>query len=164
MGSNRDRLIRRLRDADRKGCFRAFHAILNESPDERDRHLNVHAKLIIADGRFIRIGSSNINNRSMGLDTECDLAVEATDDARRNVITGLRDRLLAEHLDTDEATFAHAVKEHGGLIAAIEALNTKPRDCTASRPKSFRARASRSREPRCSTPRNRSTSPCCAGC
>ena len=127
MGSNRDRLIRRLCDADRHGRFRAYHVILDAASDEPDRHLNVHAKLIMLDGRFIRIGSSNLNNRSMGLDSECDLAVEAVTAEHRSAITFLRDRLLAEHLDTDEVTFAAAVEQHGGIIPAIEALNVKNR-------------------------------------
>ncbi|HSN70712.1 MAG TPA: phospholipase D-like domain-containing protein, partial [Steroidobacteraceae bacterium] len=36
----------------------------------------VHAKLTIVDDRLLRVGSANLNNRSMGLDSECDLAIE----------------------------------------------------------------------------------------
>ena len=39
----------------------------------------VHSKVMIVDDRFLRIGSANLNNRSMGTDTECDLAVEANE-------------------------------------------------------------------------------------
>ena len=37
----------------------------------------MHSKVMIIDDRFLRIGSANLNNRSMGTDTECDLAIEA---------------------------------------------------------------------------------------
>ena len=38
----------------------------------------VHSKVMIVDDGFLRVGSANINNRSMGADTECDLAFEAS--------------------------------------------------------------------------------------
>ena len=37
----------------------------------------IHSKVMVVDGRLLRIGSANINNRSMGADSECDLAIEA---------------------------------------------------------------------------------------
>ena len=48
------------------------------STDSNYRHANVHAKIMVIDDRLLRVGSSNLNNRSMGFDTECDLAVEVT--------------------------------------------------------------------------------------
>ena len=50
----------------------------------------VHSKVMIVDDRFLRVGSANLNNRSMGADTECDLAFEATSEAHREYIAGLR--------------------------------------------------------------------------
>ena len=48
------------------------------------------------------VGSANFSNRSMGFDTECNVAIEARGDERiRRAIAGLRNRLLAEHLGTD---------------------------------------------------------------
>ena len=50
------------------------------------------------------VGSANFSNRSMGFDTECNVAIEARGDERiRRVIAGLRNRLLAEHLGTEPA-------------------------------------------------------------
>ena len=37
----------------------------------------VHSKVMIVDDCMLRVGSANLNNRSMGADTECDLAFEA---------------------------------------------------------------------------------------
>ena len=50
----------------------------------------VHSKVMIIDDRFLRVGSANLNNRSMGADTECDLAFEATSEAHRKYIARLR--------------------------------------------------------------------------
>ena len=48
----------------------------------RRPHTMVHSKVMIVDDRLLRIGSANLNNRSMGTDTECDLAIEARSDGR----------------------------------------------------------------------------------
>jgi len=36
----------------------------------------VHSKTSVFDDRIARVGSANLNNRSGGFDTECELAVE----------------------------------------------------------------------------------------
>ncbi len=46
----------------------------------------VHSKVMIVDDGFLRVGSANLNNRSMGADTECDLAFEASCDEHREFI------------------------------------------------------------------------------
>ena len=79
------------------------------------------------DDRLLRIGSSNLNNRSMGFDTECDVAVEASADAQRGAavrerIVGLRNDLLAEHLGVEPEAVAAALARTGSLVGAIEAL------------------------------------------
>ena len=52
----------------------------------------VHSKVMIVDDRLLRVGSANLNNRSMGTDTECDLAIEARngDRARTRSATSAR--------------------------------------------------------------------------
>ena len=93
MGENRDRLIRKLRSVDRHGRLRIFYPAVPGRVLECEVH--IHAKLIIVDDVFLRVGSSNLNNRSMGLDTECDLAIEGLDPRTRATIAQLRDRLVA---------------------------------------------------------------------
>lgn len=121
MGSNRDRLFRRLKAADRHDRFRAFYAIV-PSPDGDVNPIGIHSKLMIVDDQFVRIGSSNFNNRSMGVDSECDLAVEATTDEARAAIIALRDRLLAEHSGVEVETLTRAIAESGSVLKAIDAL------------------------------------------
>ncbi len=126
MGSNRERLLRRLKRADRFGRLRAYYPVV-PTPDGSEQAIGIHSKLVIVDDRFVRIGSSNFNNRSMGADTECDLAIEADRDTTRKAIAGLRNRLLAEHIGTSEDEIEQAVARGRSVIAAIEALNVRPR-------------------------------------
>ena len=71
--------------------------------------IHVHAKVLVVDDRFLRIGSSNLNNRSMGYDTECDLAIEAESAAQRDSIASVRNRLIAEHWGSDEESVRAAI-------------------------------------------------------
>jgi phosphatidylserine/phosphatidylglycerophosphate/cardiolipin synthase-like enzyme len=126
MGTNRDRLIRRLRKMDRYDRLRAYYPVV--PAQDGFCQVLIHSKLIIIDDTFLRIGSSNLNNRSIGLDTECDLAVEAINDEMRRTIIDIRNRLLAEHLGTQPDILSKVVAEEGGsLIAAIERLNVNER-------------------------------------
>ncbi|MFN4089799.1 MAG: VTT domain-containing protein, partial [Alphaproteobacteria bacterium] len=83
----------------------------------------VHAKVTIVDDRLLRVGSANLNNRSMGTDTECDLLLEARDAAERAAVRRIRNTLLGEHLGRDAASIAHAIEATGSLLAALDSLN-----------------------------------------
>jgi phosphatidylserine/phosphatidylglycerophosphate/cardiolipin synthase-like enzyme len=121
MGANRDRLIRRMRRADRFDRLRVYHPVVPGK--EHRREIMIHAKLIIVDDVLLRVGSSNLNNRSVGLDTECDLAIEAGNEVERRGIGRLRERLLAEHLGVEPESVTHALAAEGSLVRAIEVLN-----------------------------------------
>ena len=85
----------------------------------------VHAKTAVIDDRMIRVGSANMNNRSMGLDSECDVTIDAALPANAGAppaIRRLRESLIAEHLDVDPAEVARQFEATGSLIATIEAL------------------------------------------
>ncbi|HTI85277.1 MAG TPA: phospholipase D-like domain-containing protein [Alphaproteobacteria bacterium] len=120
MAENRDRLFAYLRGADKYGRLRAYYPVSCPSPE---CEIKIHSKLLIADDRLLKIGSSNMNARSTGLDTECDLAMHAE---RRDAIAAvrrLRDTLIGEHVGVDAETFAKTLERGGGsLIVAIEAL------------------------------------------
>ena len=126
MGSNRERLFRRLKAADRHGRFHAYYAVV-PSPDGKEHPVGIHSKLVIVDDSFVRIGSSNLNNRSMGVDSECDLALVAKRDDERSAIAALHILLLAEHLGADAEAVSRAITEKGSVHAAIAALETGPR-------------------------------------
>jgi phospholipase D1/2 len=121
----RARLLRRLHAADRFGRLRVYHPTV---PRLGDACINVHSKVLVVDDRLVRVGSSNLSNRSMGLDTECDLALEAAGDARvAGAITHFRDRLLSEHLGVAPECMAEMMATKQSLIAAVESLNTRER-------------------------------------
>lgn len=125
MGVLRARLDRQLREADVHGRYRMY-AACRSSDDEQCIH--IHSKLMIVDDAFLTIGSANLSNRSMGLDTECNLSFEARGDARRSAaIRALRETLLAEHLGTTREEVAAATARHPTLIAAIDSLATHER-------------------------------------
>lgn len=120
MGVLRARLLRRLREADRYGRLGVFWPTVAGPPDET---IQVHAKVLVVDDRLVRVGSSNLNNRSMGYDTECDLAIEAAGRAKvSQEIAAFRNRLLAEHLGVEPDRVAAVIADTGSLLQAVESL------------------------------------------
>jgi phosphatidylserine/phosphatidylglycerophosphate/cardiolipin synthase-like enzyme len=119
MGILRQRLVRRLRDADRHGRLGVFYPRL---PRDEAR-LNLHSKLMVVDDQLLRIGSSNLSNRSMGFDTECDVQIDACGEERvARGIARLRDRLLAEHLGVHPMRVARTLAETGSFLRTIARL------------------------------------------
>jgi phosphatidylserine/phosphatidylglycerophosphate/cardiolipin synthase-like enzyme len=120
MDPTRVRFVEKLKRADKHGHFQAYSPVTTLG-----RIIIVHAKLTIIDDRLMRIGSANINNRSLGFDTECDMSFEAPGrpgDANRREIAVLRTRLLAHWLGCDEAIVAGAIRKAGAIGKGIEAL------------------------------------------
>lgn len=117
MGTARDLRLKSVERADLHGRFGIFHPV-----NGAGEPIYVHAKVLIVDDRLIRVGSSNVNNRSMGFDTECDLAVEAQDPVQRAAILEMRDDLVAEHLDVLPGELRRAIDETGSLLGAIRRL------------------------------------------
>ncbi|MGD8712595.1 MAG: phospholipase D-like domain-containing protein, partial [Thiohalophilus sp.] len=120
----RVKLLKDLRQADQHGrlaIYYPFKKDLETSP------INLHAKIMVIDDRFVRIGSSNLNNRSMGLDSECDISIEESA-KKQSVMEGInhfRNRLLGEHLDCEPVDVAASEKNKSSLIAAIETLRER---------------------------------------
>lgn len=122
MDTARARLFQALKQQDPHGRLRLYHPVTSSG-----RPIYVHAKILVIDDRVLRIGSSNFNNRSLGLDTECDVALTATDDATAHRIAAIRNSLIAEHLGLDTITVADSIARTGSLIATIETLRTNGR-------------------------------------
>jgi phospholipase D1/2 len=76
----------------------------------------VHAKVMIVDDTILRVGSANLNNRSMGTDTECDLVVVASKDADRQGVTVLRNGLIGHHCGATVEEVAQALDAAGGSL------------------------------------------------
>ncbi len=132
MGSSRARLMRLVQEADVHGRFRLYTPVAAQGTP-----IYVHAKVLVMDDSLLRVGSSNLNNRSLGHDTECDLTIEAGpgETELRRRIAGLRTDLLAEHLGCDNAAVEAAVESAGGsIVAAIEALRGEGRSLVPFEP------------------------------
>ncbi|MFM5931028.1 MAG: phospholipase D-like domain-containing protein [Novosphingobium sp.] len=86
----------------------------------------VHSKLMIVDDEILRIGSANMNNRSMGLDTEADVYIDCQRPANdrgevREAIRKIRMRLIAEHCGMEPQQVGRLLDKHGSMIGLIEA-------------------------------------------
>ena len=78
-----------------------YPASLDENNDEVATY--IHSKVLLVDDCFLSVGSANLNNRSMGLDTELNVSWQALagqDDAQQS-IRAVRVSLLAEHTGLD---------------------------------------------------------------
>lgn len=120
----RARVSQTLCDADRYGRLRICYPH-NEALGKS--HISLHSKMMIVDDDFMRIGSANLSNRSMGLDSECDLAIEAVNDKQRLTIKAFRERLLAEHLDLEVDELQQLLQQHGSLLNLLDARLQQPR-------------------------------------
>jgi phospholipase D1/2 len=122
----RTRLIQRLQKADRHGRFRVYYPQVPGLPE--GNCVDVHSKLMVVDDSVLRIGSSNLCNRSMALDTECDLVVESRGQpAVASAICDFRDRLLGEHLDAQPERVRQEIEKAGSVHGAIDAFRDQER-------------------------------------
>ncbi len=83
----------------------------------------VHSKIMIVDDVLLHIGSANLNNRSIGLDSECDLAIEAQTADQRRTVRHTRDRLLGHHCGVAAEDVAASLARTGSLIKTALALS-----------------------------------------
>ncbi|OYW44119.1 MAG: phospholipase [Sphingomonadales bacterium 12-68-11] len=125
MDPARARLLHAIAEIDRHKRFHIYSPFSGAAP------IYVHAKLLIVDDEIIRIGSANFNNRSMRLDSECDVFTDCARPANSHcepIIRAMRHSLLAEHCGLDEADVADLIGSAGSMAAMIEALGTdRPR-------------------------------------
>lgn len=125
MDTARARLFEALHRLDRHGRFRIYHPLTAKGTP-----IYVHAKVTVIDDRWLRVGSSNFNNRSMRLDTECDVVIDTSLPANAALgprIAHIRDDLLAEHLDTTPEDIADRYAACGSMIKVIEDLRGQGR-------------------------------------
>ena len=96
----------------------------------------VHSKVMIVDDRILRVGSADLNNRSMGADTECDLAFEATSEAQRKYVAGLRRSLIGHFCGVDEREIASNEADLFGFLDRLpergDAKSLQPIDPAAT--------------------------------
>lgn len=85
---------------------------------EPERGTYIHSKLLIVDDRFLTVGSANLTNRSVGVDTELNASVETLEatDALGQSIASVRRSLLGEHLGVPE------LDEGASIVEQLDAL------------------------------------------
>lgn len=79
----------------------------------------------VGDDGQLRVGSANLSNRSLRLDTECDVVVDADANPGMGldrVIDNVRNDLLAEHLGVPSTRIAELTDQTGSLVQTIERL------------------------------------------
>lgn len=84
----------------------------------------VHAKLLVVDDRVLSVGSANLTNRSMKIDTELNATWEARggDDELASDIAAVRQSLLAEHTGVEAGPFGSSE----GLVERLDAIAAAP--------------------------------------
>lgn len=118
MDGARVRLYHAIEDVDHRNRFRIFIPF-----NAAGTPIYVHAKAMIVDDEVLRVGSANMNNRSLGLDSECDMFVDAARPGNghaRAGITKLRHALLAEHLGLPRREVEAALERNPSMLALIE--------------------------------------------
>lgn len=119
MDHARARLVRLLGEVDSGRRFNLFVPYTGETP------IYVHSKIMIVDDRILRIGSANMNNRSMGLDSECDVFIDAGRVGNSHAAAAIRDlrlSLLAEHCGIEPDEVAVRIEQAGSIAEMIGKL------------------------------------------
>ena len=119
MDTARSEVLFRLEQADCNNRFFAF------APYTRGgERIIVHAKVSIYDDEVLRIGSTNLNNRSFGFDTECDVAAVPETEAGRAAIRRFRHRTIGHWIGESPEEFAAAEAVVGSVGEAIQRFDT----------------------------------------
>ncbi|RVQ65290.1 phospholipase [Croceicoccus ponticola] len=118
MDTARARLLKSIGKVDKKGRFRIY---IPRTTDGQP--IYVHAKLMIVDDEVMKIGSANMNNRSLGLDSECDMLLDANRAGNEDSVASirrLRHSLLAEHCGLEEDEVGALIERYGSMHAMIQ--------------------------------------------
>lgn len=111
--NGRNKVQKTLEQANKFNRLGIFYPSL---PNENHSNfLKVHSKIMIVDGEFITLGSANLNTRSMRVDREMNLNIEAANAKDKSFIGDILNSLLCEHLGIQEKM----LDTKKGLLAII---------------------------------------------
>ena len=101
-----------------------YPASLGEDGEEVATY--IHSKLLLVDDSFLSVGSANLNNRSMGLDTELNVSWQITEgqNEAQKSIRAVRVNLLAEHTGLDNNAIELARTK--GLVSTLDKISNDP--------------------------------------
>jgi len=124
MDAIRNKIVTRLQEVDRHSRL----AVVYPTIDDHSVPIYVHAKILIVDNQLMTVGSANLSNRSMGLDSECNFVVESNGEGRiADAIGRMHRRLLAEHLGVSIDRLSTTLDESDSLLKTIDSLNGSKR-------------------------------------
>lgn len=126
MATGMHQFMEQLEDAEVMDRVRLVYPRIPDG-SERGQDVLVHAKLSIIDDTILRVGSANVNNRSMGTDGECDLALQGVDESSRAKIRQVHYDLLGEHLGLSVDDVAAEIEAAGSVRAVIDKRTDEPR-------------------------------------
>jgi len=98
-----------------------------DGPDDERPATYIHSKLLLVDDRFLTIGSANLTNRSMGVDSELHSAWEDRGENARlsRAIRRVRVSLLAEHAGLRGGAL-RVLFPLDGLVARLDGIAARP--------------------------------------
>lgn len=122
-----DTLSELARTAAENGHRLGIYNVAGRRADGTEEHVYIHSKLMVVDDAFMTIGSANLMNRSMTLDSELNASWEAREGERglESAIRRARVRLLLEHLG--EAADVRLVTRGEGLVERLDRVVTEGR-------------------------------------
>lgn len=97
-----------------------YNVTAAEASDDESVFVYIHSKLMIVDDRFFTVGSANLTNRSMTIDSEINVSLlaDTDDDEVRHAIERARRRLMSEHLGGADGD--HLLASDEGLVGRID--------------------------------------------
>jgi phospholipase D1/2 len=125
IGIAQNRIVRRLQQVARdNGHHLGIYYPASVAADGTELPTYIHSKCLLVDDRFLSAGSANMNNRSMGYDTELNVSWEAQDEDRdlARSITNARVDLLAEHTGQHDEKAHRALSRMPGLVEHLNGL------------------------------------------
>jgi hypothetical protein len=91
----------------------------------------IHSKVMAVDDRFLTVGSANMTNRSMALDSELHVSWETREEERDGerlgrAIRNARVELLCEHAGLKSAEDRAKLEAIDGLVAFLDSVAERP--------------------------------------
>lgn len=124
--TRRVRVLRQLQASDAHGRLQVLYPFCAAAPGEEEMSLPLSGLTLVVDERLLLVGSADASNRSLHLDTECCLAIEAWGEQAARVSAAIgccRDRLLAAHLGAAPEAITEALAGGATLRSVIDRMS-----------------------------------------
>ncbi|MDQ3231979.1 MAG: VTT domain-containing protein, partial [Pseudobdellovibrionaceae bacterium] len=118
MGLMQAQALYTLKQSDTYGRLQVFFPAHREL-EKTKRYITVHSKVMVVDSHVISVGSANLNNRSMGFDSEVNATLQL-----QKPCYGFTAHLLSHHTEAKATEIERLLERGGSLKEAIEVLNS----------------------------------------